>query len=98
MKRFMIVSIVALAVVSCASLDSGMVTGRYFDSGYRYIAVARLNDKSMQYERDFVYVSPSEYKTLRLGDCIYIKQDGRKYKITKIESEAEKRLITHGRE
>lgn len=91
MKNIMVV-LVFLLVAGCASLDSGMVTSRFHESGQCYIGMARYNTKVDRIERDFSKVQYSDYKTLRLGDCVIVNKKG----VKKIDSEAERRRITHG--
>lgn len=91
MKNIMVVMVFAL-VYGCASLDSGMVTSRFNESGQCYVVVARYNAKTDQIERDYARVKYADYKAMRLGDCVIVTKNG----VKKIDSEAERRRITHG--
>lgn len=91
MKKIMVVLVFSL-VAGCVSLDSGMVTSRFHESGQCYVGMARYNAKVDRIERDFSKVRYSDYRSLRLGDCVIVTKNG----VKKIDSEAERRRITHG--
>ena len=91
MKKIIVVLVFSL-VAGCASLDSGMVTARFHEYGQHYISISRYNAKRGDLEKDFIRVKRSEYVNYRLGDCIIVTKNG----VKKIDSEAERRRITHG--
>ena len=91
MKKIIVVMVFAL-VAGCASLDSGMVTSRFHESGQCYVGMARYNAKVDRIERDFSRVKYADYKSLRLGDCVIVTKNG----VKKTDSEAERKRITHG--
>ena len=91
MNKIIVVMVFAL-IAGCASLDSGMVTSRFNESGQCYVGIARYNAKVDRIQRDYARVNYEDYKSLRLGDCIIVTKNG----VKKTNSEEERQRITHG--
>jgi hypothetical protein len=99
MKKIMVV-LLFLLVAGCASLDSGMVV-RKRDSGcYLAVDIVRFNGARGYVDRDSIIIpcgQYEEYKNIYIGDFIAVKKINKDlYLIKKIDSEAERKRITHG--
>lgn len=90
MKKIVVVMVFAM-VAGCASLDSGMVTSKHHDM-WDYVVYARYNTNTGEIERDQAKVRRTDYANYHLGDCVIVTKNG----VKKIDSEAERKRITHG--